>query len=181
MSSNDTTERLWAELWLRQDTYGTYEAQQATLDRMRTLEAEGVLGDSTVAGWGKQVLTFESDVRTEADAALAAFERWADRADASLEPAFDRRTESSLLSQETYEVAIFPVVCLALYEGNEVCGVFPCTVDDEVYTVQDALDALADGDVGALLDEIGGGRAAHRTGTGDASTGGDEVTYNPAP
>lgn len=165
MSSNDTPERLWAELWLRQDTYGTYEAQQEALDRMRALEAEGVLGDSTVAGWGKQVLTFEADVRTEADAALAAFERWAEQADASLEPAFDRRTESPLLSTETYEVAVFPVVCLALYEGNDVRGVFPCTSDGDVYTVQQALAALAADEIEGLLDSVDGAQPTRRTDT----------------
>lgn len=181
MSSNDTPERIWAELWLRQDTYGTYEAQQEVLDRIRRLEEAGVLDDSTVAGWGKQVLTFESDVRSEALAALDSFENWAAGAGVSLEPAFDRRTESPLLSTETYEVAVFPVACLALYQGNDVCGVFPCTSRKGVYTVQDALDILASDGAEALLEDVGvASRATPSTEEAETERG-DEVAHDLTP
>ena len=155
MSTSDTPERLWAELWLRQDTYGTYEAQHDVLDRMRRLEEAGVLDESTVAGWGKQVLTFEADVRSETLTVLDSFERWAEEAGVSLEPAFDRRVESPMLSSETHEVAVFPVVCFALYEGNDVRAVFPCTTEEGTYTVEDALDTLALDGPEPLLDAVG--------------------------
>lgn len=153
-----TTDQLWAELWLRQDTYGTYEAQQEVLDQMERLEETGVLDTSTVTGWGKEVLTVEASVRSEALVALESFEDWAEEAGVSLEPGFERRTESPLLSTGTYEVAVFPVVCLALYEGNDVCGVFPCTDGEDVHTVKDALDTLAVDGAEPLLDAVGSDR-----------------------
>lgn len=181
MSSNDTPERIWAELWLRQDTYGTYEAQQAVLDRIRGLEEAGVLDDSTVAGWGKQVLTFEADVRSETLVALDSFECWAEEAGVSLEPAFDRRTESPLLSTETYEVAVFPVACLALYEGNDVWGVFPCTTREGVYTIQDALDTLAVDGTDALLADVGSVSRVRPADEKAEMEQGDEVAHDLTP
>lgn len=176
MPPTETPDRLWAELWLRRDTYGTYDVQQEVLDRVRALEEEGALGDSTVSGWGKQLLTLERDPRSEALAALDAFEEWADRHGVSLEPAFERRTQSPLLSDESYDVAVFPVVCLALYRGNDVAAVFPCA-DEEVHTVGECLDALEAGEAEALLDELGsqGPRAAPETAPEDADEEESEV------
>ena len=42
--------RLRAELYLRGDTYGTFDAQQQVLNRVNRLEANGVFADSMVAG-----------------------------------------------------------------------------------------------------------------------------------
>lgn len=155
MTTENPDSQLWGELWLRRDTYGTYDAQQAVRDRVRELESRGVLGDSTVSGWGTEQLTFEADCRSAALAALEAFETWAARNGVDLEPAFERRQLSPLLSSESYEVAVFPVVCLALYEGNDLRGVFPSRPDDEVRTVEQALDALEAGDAEELLADLG--------------------------
>lgn len=154
-TTDDTDGQLWGELWLRRDTYGTYDVQQSVRDRVHELESRGVLGDSTVSGWGTEQLTYETDCRSAVLAVLEAFETWAERNDVSLEPAFERRELSPLLSSESYEVAVFPVVCLVLYEGNDLRGVFPVHDDDEVHTVEDCLDALEAGEAEELLDRLG--------------------------
>lgn len=153
MTSN-TRERLWAELWLRQDTFGTYEPQQAILDRVRSLESTGVFGETTVAGCGRRVPTDRRGNHADALAALETFEAWAEHAGADLAPAFDRREQSPLLSNVTTEVAVFPVVTLALYDGNDLGAVFPCTVDGRIYTVENCLDALEVGHGDELLDPL---------------------------
>jgi hypothetical protein len=68
-----------------------------------------------------------------------------------LEPAFRRRVRSYVGQTEATEVVVFPVVCLALYSGDELLTVCPSTVGGEHVTVHDCLDALNAGHVERFL------------------------------
>ena len=74
------------------------------------------------------------------------FTEWAERNGTSLSPAFERRTRSYLGLDRVDEVVVFPVVSLALYEGERLRAVFPCSDGDRTYTVPDCLDAFERGD-----------------------------------
>jgi len=138
--------RLRAELYLRGDTYGTFDAQQQVLNRVKRLEANGVFSESMIAGEWQRIRTMEEDKRTGALATYEEFSDWASRNGFSLEPAFERRTRRYVGIDDVEEVVVFPVVALSLYEGESMQSVFPCQDAERVYTVGDALDAFERGD-----------------------------------
>lgn len=135
-----------AELYLRGDTYGTFDAQQAVLNRVRKLESEDVIDEASVAGEWQRIRTLDEDTRNGAIATYREFEDWADRNEHSLAPAFERRTRSYLGLDRFDDVVVFPVVSLAIYEGERLQAVFPCSDGDETYSVLDCLDAFERGD-----------------------------------
>jgi hypothetical protein len=138
--------RVRAELYLRGDTYGTFDAQQQVLNRVNRLEANGVFADSMVAGEWQRIRTMAEDKRSGAVATYEEFTDWADRNGSSLEPAFERRTRTYVGMDRTDDVVVFPVVSLAIYDEKSLQAVFPCTDGEYTYTVGDALDAFERGD-----------------------------------
>ncbi|MFC7076357.1 HTH domain-containing protein [Haloarcula halophila] len=151
---------LRAELYLRGDTYGTFDAQQQVLNRVKRLEANGVFSESMLAGEWQRIRTMAEDKRSGALATYEEFRDWADRNSHSLEPAFERRTRSYVGLDRVEDVVVFPVVSLAMYDGSQLQGVFPCTDEDRTYTVGDALEAFERGDADwlAQFDSVTVGR-----------------------
>ena len=137
---------LRAELYLRGDTYGTFDAQQQVLNRVKRLEANGVFTDSIVAGDWQRIRTMAEDKRTGALATYEEFRDWAQRNGSSLEPAFERRTRSYVGMDQVDDVVVFPVVSLAIYDDRQLQAVLPCSNGEQTYTVGDALDAFDRGD-----------------------------------
>ena len=151
-----------AELYLRTDTYGTYDAQQRAIDRLRTLEDEGVLAAGRVERWaGIEINEYEG--RESALATYDEFQDWARRNDADLEPAFQRRPRRTLGRRGVTEVVVFPVIALAIYSGEDLRAVFPSRAGDRHYTVEECLDALEVGTTNRLLGRFRG-RPVERTG-----------------
>ena len=138
------------ELYLRKDTYGTYDAQQRVTDRLDELEADGVLDAIGCDQW-QGIQTMEYEHRSGALATYEEFQDWARHNDARLEPAFDQRIQSKLDRTETVEVVVFPVISLAIYGGERLLAVFPCSVDDDHFTVRDCLAAFESGNVDRFL------------------------------
>lgn len=139
-------QRRRAELYLRGDTYGTYDAQQAVLRRVRELEAADVFDESMVAQEWERIRTVDEDRRDGALATYEEFSEWAQRNGHSLEPAFEERTRSYVGLDRADEVVVFPVVSLAVYEGERLEAVFPCSDGQRTYRVQDCLYAFERGD-----------------------------------
>jgi len=144
--STNTDQRI--ELYLRGDTYGSYDRQQRILDRVENLEADGVVTDTEVDASWQRIRTPEQDGR---DAALATYEEfgeWATENGYRLEPAFERRQRSYVGSDTVHDVVVFPMASLAVYQGSDLQAVFPCA--DETgeihFTVQDCLDAFEAGE-----------------------------------
>ncbi len=144
MSATATSTR--AELYLRGDTYGTYDAQQAILNRVRRLEGEDVLDEATVADEWQRIRTLDEDHRSGALATYREFDEWADHNGYSLAPAFECRTRSYLGLDSVDDVVVFPVASLAVYEDDGLRAVFPCSDEETTYTVGDCLDAFERGD-----------------------------------
>jgi hypothetical protein len=137
---------LRAELYLRGDTYGTFNAQQQVLNRVNRLEANGVLAESMVAGQWQRIRTMAEDSRSGALATYEEFKEWAQRNGFSLEPAFERRAREYIGMDNSDRIVVFPVVSLALYDEMTLQAVFPCSDGDTTYTVGDALEAFERGD-----------------------------------
>jgi hypothetical protein len=138
--------QLRAELYLRGDTYGTFDAQQQVLNRVKHLEANGVFTDSMVSGEWQRIRTMAEDKRSGALATYEEFRDWAERNGHSLEPAFERRTRTYMGMDRVEDVVVFPVVSLAIYDDTQLEAVFPCTDAERTFTVGDALEAFESGD-----------------------------------
>lgn len=150
MTDDTRDQQRRAELYLRGDTYGTYEAQQDVLARIDDLEAADMIDESSVADEWQRIRTMDEDRRDGALETYAEFRTWAERNGYSLEPAFERRTGSYVGLDLVNEVVVFPVVSLAIYESERLRGVFPCSDEERNYRVQDCLDAFERGDTGGL-------------------------------
>lgn len=139
-------QRRRAELYLRGDTYGTYEAQQDVLARVRRLEGQDVIDESAVADEWQRIRTMNEDCRDGALATYGEFSKWARHNGYSLEPAFEQRARSYVGLNQVDDVVVFPVVSLAVYENDELQAVFPCSDEERNYRVQDCLDAFERGE-----------------------------------
>jgi hypothetical protein len=144
MPSPTTTRR--AELYLRGDTYGTFDAQQAVLNRIYELEAAGEFDSATLADEWQRIRTANEDCRSGAIATYREFAEWARRNGQSLSPAFERRQRAFMGLDRVDDVVVFPVVSLAVYEDSRLRAVFPCADGEETYSVGDCLDAFERGD-----------------------------------
>lgn len=70
------------------------------------------------------------------------FVSWARREGYSLEPAFEIRKRESELDPRTDTVLTLPLVCVALYDDEELLAVFPHAEDGGVRSVEDCLERL---------------------------------------
>jgi hypothetical protein len=154
VSSNQRRTREYRiEVYLREDTYGTFDAQRRVLDRLEAVEGRGVLGSIGTDRWDAR-RTVEYDHREGALSTVEEFEDWARHNDATLEPAFERRIRTVVGGTEAREVVVFPVIALAVYRGEDLRAVFPCSVGDAHYTVHDCLDAFESGNVDRFLERF---------------------------
>lgn len=131
-----------AELYLRGDTYGTYDAQQGVLSRVNALDADDVIEESAVADRWQRIRTMNEDCRDGALSTFEEFAAWAQHNGYSLAPAFEQRTRSYVGLNRVDEVVVFPVASLAIYEDDQLQAVFPCSDEERNYRVQDCLDAF---------------------------------------
>jgi len=135
-----------AELYLRGDTYGTFDAQREILDRVYELEGSDAMGAVDVDWSWARIRTIGEDHRDGAIETYREFTTWADRNGYALNPAFEQRTRGFVGLDRVDDVVVFPVVSMAMYDGQDLQAVFPCADGDLVYRVQDCLDAMEDGD-----------------------------------
>jgi hypothetical protein len=136
------------ELYLRGDTYGTYDRQGEVLRRVDTLADSGVVSEASVEASWARIRTPEQDTRDGALLTYEEFSEWADANGYSLEPAFQRRQRSYIGTDTVHEVVVFPMASLAVYDDETLQAVFPCSSEDGSvhYAVQDALEAFEAGE-----------------------------------
>lgn len=145
-----------AEVYLRTDTIGTYEAQKRALDRIRTLDDRNVFDDATLAATWHDVETYATDVRDGAIETYEEFRTWANANDFSLEPAFDIRPRYVEGTTEVRRAVVFPVVALAIYVEDDLKAVLPSTDEFGHYTVHEALEGFERGDLDRWLSRFRG-------------------------
>lgn len=71
------------------------------------------------------------------------FREWASAAGVHLAPCFDTRECYADASGEKRTELVLPVLCLAVYEDDELVDVTPHATEDGVVTVTDAIERLA--------------------------------------
>lgn len=142
------------ELRVREPTpAGAERRQRAVYDRLERLQRNRKVADVAIEVWGKQVRARTPSTPTDdpivgpARAAYETFESWAKRNGHDLEPAFSVHSLGSLVDDERETVIRFPVMCLAVYNGDDLRSVAPCTTDEGVHTIEDCLTALQSGTV----------------------------------
>lgn len=122
---------------------GVNDAQRRALRGLRAAEDRGALDEVVADAWGTALACAEiAPEETSVASLLREFDRWAASNDRELQPAFQRRVTESIVGDERESVKL-PLVCVALYDGDELVSVVPHCDGDDVYTVQDCLDALA--------------------------------------
>lgn len=95
------------------------------VETLRTCEREGRIETLLVRSWPAQLPCSGETTDREGLEAFERFGDWADRAGVSIEPPFDVRTRSSAITGESREIVVTPLLCLALYDGNTLVGVYP--------------------------------------------------------
>lgn len=108
------------------------DPRRTVLSRLRELEAAEVVDDVSVRIWEKSIPASPDELDVSASLVhdrIAEFQQWADRNGHSLEPAFRWCEQSTMVSEEQSEVIRLPLQCLAVYEDDQLVGVFPCTGD----------------------------------------------------
>lgn len=133
-------------VWLREDEPAGIQGQSTLLSRLRRLESEGAINDLTVNRWCKQ-LECDPDVEFPgSEVALRErideFKQWAEARGHSLEPAFRWCEKTSLVSDDSREYLVLPVVCLEVRSNDRLLAVFPCTSGTETNTALNCVTQL---------------------------------------
>lgn len=125
------------------------ETVEGIRGRLRELRESGIITNYSVSRWPpahSHTVQPSSDSQQTRDDVVADFETWAVENGYTLAPAFRRQTASTspLDSNDRCGRFSVPIVALALYQDDTLCGVFPSTETDSgvTYTVIDCLDAL---------------------------------------
>lgn len=132
------------ELFTRAGAVGTYDRVVEAIERVRELEADDRGSECRVTTWDKQITLGNGHIegRMAVLERIEEFETWARERSVSLYPFFEERTRSSLATDGEQRVIVLPVLCLAVYEGEGLRELFPCTANEVTYTVHDGLAAL---------------------------------------
>jgi len=135
-----------AKLYLRDSAPAAARIeQQKTVGRLQALEAAGDVDEFVVESWPTRV-TMGTPETVPALATFEEFSDWARAHGASLHPAFDQHASHSLYTGTRFTTTVFPVMCLAVYENDELRSVYPHARQGRPTTICDGIAMLESGD-----------------------------------
>jgi hypothetical protein len=145
-SGTDVAERtsLAASLFARGST-DARAREEAVFERLRELKRDGRIGELSVRTWPGEVSLTRAG-HSEVVDTFRAFEEWAQARDASIRPPFAIRERQSTITRQEDTLLLTPLVCLAVYDEDDVVGVYPCAHGGSVTTIDDCIERLAAGD-----------------------------------
>lgn len=121
----------------------SYSAQERLIERLKSLEEAGRIDDISVTVWGEQVCTdgelSDLSYSSQIVGAIGDFFELASRSAIEISPFFRVKEISSSIAGEQFRCITVPERCLAFYSEGSVIGLYPCKIDDVVYTPEDAL------------------------------------------
>lgn len=120
----------------------TEQQQQTVLARLRSLSEAGQVDDFTVTYWFRQAIERDGEPTLSS---IAELEAWATDRGLSLAPALDRHERHNWYTGVDDAVVTLPVICLAIYEDDELRGVYPHVCPEGPRSVADGLDRLEAG------------------------------------
>jgi hypothetical protein len=129
-------------LWTRRPVCGP---RTAVIDQLSSLAASGDIGGFRVETWPDELAMSEHTEHNQVVERYKEFLLWAEENDCSITPPFERRTVSPLIGKRR-DVLTLPIMCLAVYEDDTLCGVYPHSEDGETISVTDFLTNCVDTD-----------------------------------
>lgn len=148
--STDSDERTTVDLYVSAGDTAAWNRQENVLQRLEQAEREGTVDHFSVQVWAKQVSVAGpmsgSKFHRSAVRSVEDFESWADAVDEDVEFPCNRESVVCEFTGDEYHLMRPPMVCAAVYRGDNLAGVYPCQVDDESRTIDDLFDALEAGD-----------------------------------
>ena len=147
MINGDENSHRTVTLFVRADPeLGCEKQKQAVLDRLAALEADGRITDYEINVWTKAIriagalegTTYYQRVFDH----FTAFQQWAVRESVALKSGFNMESVDCEITDETYRILSLPCLCLAVYEDDELCAVYPHTDSGTTRTIGDGLDRL---------------------------------------
>jgi len=144
MPATETAGEIRAELYVR-DTLPTpaKRCSQTIIARLERLAADGVVGAYSVTSWAKRLPMSDPEGTDQRDR-YNEFSQWARANGVRLTPFFDTRECYSMQTGEKRTELVFPAICIAIYEGDELQTVAPHAAAETAESVNDCLDWLAD-------------------------------------
>ncbi|MHB9288494.1 HTH domain-containing protein [Halobacteriales archaeon Cl-PHB] len=124
-------------LWTRRPVCGR---PTAVIDRLGALRSAGSIADFAVETWPAEVRVEGETPSGQAIDAFERFEAWADANGLSIRPPFEVKTVSPMVAPDR-TVLRLPMLCLAVYEGSDLYGVYPCSDASTTYRITDCLEA----------------------------------------
>ncbi len=136
--SHDTDEEgARMALWTRRPVCGP---RTTVIDRLSALESAGEIAAYDITTWPDEIVISKGTHHAGIVDIYERFHTWADASDCSVTLPFERRQVTTLVGRRE-EVLTLPVMCLAVYD-DELCGVYPCDVGEETWTVTNYVDAF---------------------------------------
>jgi len=163
-----------------------FEPIDAKIETLRRCEREGRIDALLLRTWPAEVALTDSAPHEEVRERVTEFEQWADRADVSVSPPFDRRETTSVASDQSVERLVTPTICLACYHDDQLVGVFPHTDGETTHTVSEAIAALRTGELPEPLRDAPALATPHSgdstvTGTADSGPNRDAIAEFSSP
>ena len=143
--SSHTPSEIRMELFVRsQAAIDAHSRQQEVIDRLDRLAEAGRIDEYDVIVWGREICPVAPSDDTTCHRVtverLKQFGAWARERGATLDAVFRYRTIERPYTDEEFFIVVTPFVCLAVYEADELVGVYPCTVDGREWTVSEYVD-----------------------------------------
>jgi len=125
---------------------GCERQKQAVVDQLETLDANGEIASYEVDIWAKAIRTrgpLEGTAYYQrVFDHIEAFQQWADDESVQLNSAFNIESVDCEITGETYRVLSLPSICIAVYEDDDLCAVYPHSTDETVQTASSCLKEL---------------------------------------
>lgn len=142
---DSTDNELTVEVYVRPQQL--MEPIDSKIDTLQRLESAGHIAALSMHTWPESITLSEQTPYSNAINAFERIEAWADEHGMSIRPPFSVRTTTSTFTNETRTKLRTPVICLAVYDGEQLATVFPHSRGDDQYSVTDGIAALKTGEL----------------------------------
>lgn len=134
------TNEVTVEVYVRPEQL--LEPIDTKIDTLHQLEAADHIDNLLLHAWPRAIMLTEQTPYSDAINAFEQMEAWADEHGVSIRPPFSVRTTTSTFTDETQTKLRTPMMCLAVYVGEQLVNIFPHSRADDQYSVTDAIAAL---------------------------------------
>jgi hypothetical protein len=147
VNRSDPRGRYTVELWIRPLASSDGEQHEPLVDRLRRLEARGVVDEVSVHRWGRNIDLTDTHLDRPDDPDRAAWERvveflqWAVNNEVTLADFRETAAVGVGRMGREHPVVSLPRTALAVYQDGDLQWVFPFQRAGRRYTVSDWLEA----------------------------------------